>query len=625
MINTKEKYQFKSETKQLLHLMIHSLYSNKEIFIRELISNGSDAIDKMRFTILSKNIDNKLSCNMYIRITLDKNEKKIIISDNGIGMTKNEIIQNLGMIANSGTKKFINSITNQNNTCNQLIGNFGVGFYSAFMVAKKVIVKTKHMDKNPEDYGIIWESEGKGEYIIDQIKKQEHGTDIELYLKNTETQFLENWKIKNIIEKYSNHISIPIQMQEYDKKNKTVSWKQINQGQALWTRNKLHINKDEYKKFYYSITKDNEKPLIWTHTTVEGTYDYTCLLYIPSKSTWNILDQENQKSGLKLYVKKIYIMDDANQFLPNYLRFIKGILDTSNLPLNISREILQENKSTNILKISLTKRILKLIKKLSLENHNKYKIFWKEFGPILKEGIAEDIKNQEIIASLLRFTSMHYNSKEQTLSLPEYIANMHTEQNKIYFLIAENYDAANTSPHLEIFRKNKIDVLLLSERIDDWMMHYLTVFQNKTFQSINKFDPDSEKLFGKIGNNIDITPEIQTFLDKIQNTLQEHIASVKLSQRLVDSPAVLIADKHAISPQMSKLFKAAGQDIPSIKYIFEINPYHPLIKKIIKIQNTDKINIWIQMLFDQALLSTNGTLKNPNNFIKNINQLLINE
>ncbi|CAL4043378.1 Chaperone protein HtpG [Buchnera aphidicola (Takecallis arundicolens)] len=622
MINTKEKHQFQSETKQLLHLMINSLYSSKEIFIRELISNGSDAIDKMRFTILSKNIDNKLSCNMYIRITLDRKEKKIIISDNGIGMTKNEVIKNLGMIANSGTKKFINTIKNQNNQHNQLIGNFGVGFYSSFMVAEKVVVKTKHMDANQDDYGIIWESDGKGEYIIDKIQKKEHGTDIELYLKSTEIQFLENWKIQNIIEKYSNHISIPIQLQEYDKKNNTVLWKQINQGQALWTRNKLQITKDEYKKFYYSITKDTEKPLIWTHNTVEGTYEYTCLLYIPSKSIWNILDQEKQKNGLKLYVKKIFIMDDANQFLPNYLRFIKGILDTNNLPLNISREILQENKSTNILRISLTKRILKLIKKLSLENPNKYKIFFKEFGPILKEGIAEDTTNQEIIASLLRFTSMKYNSKEQTLSLTEYITNMHAEQNKIYFLIAENYDAANTSPHLEIFRKNKIDVLLLSERIDDWMMHYLTIFQNKKFQSISKFDPDSEKLFGKIDNNINITPEIQDFLNKIQNTLQKHIASVKLSQRLVDSPAVLITDKNAISPQMSKLFKAAGQNIPSIKYIFEINPNHSLIKKIIKIKNTEKINIWIQTLFDQALLSTHGTLKNPNNFIKNINQLL---
>ncbi|WP_428994181.1 molecular chaperone HtpG [Buchnera aphidicola] len=621
-MNTTEKYKFKSETKQLLHLMIHSLYSNKEIFIRELISNASDAIDKMRFTMLSKNINDQLPYNMCIRIKIDKKENKIIISDNGIGMTKDEIIQNLGMIANSGTKKFIQNIKNINHQDYQFIGNFGVGFYSSFIVSKKVIVITKHMDLKNEDYGIKWTSEGQGEYIIETITKKEHGTDIELYLKDTEIEFLEDWKIKNIIQKYSNHISIPIEIQQYDDKNKTLSWKQINQGQALWMRNKSEIHNKEYEEFYYSITQDKNKPLTWIHSTVEGTHEYTCLLYIPNKSTWSILDQENKNNGLKLYVKKIYIMDDANQFLPNYLRFIKGILDTNHLPLNVSREILQDDKNTNILKKSLTKRILTLIKKISTEEPEKYKVLWKEFGSMLKEGVAEDIQNQETIAGLLRFTSINHNSPEQTLSLNEYINNMNKQQEKIYFITAENYEAANTSPYLEIFRNNKIDVLLLSERIDDWMMHYLTTFKNKKFQSINKVDPDSEKLFNKISDKIKITPEKQKFLNKIQHILQENIISVRFSKRLINSPAVLIANAHAISPHMSKLFQAAGQKIPLTKYIFEINPTHPLIQKMISIQETDKINIWIQTLFDQALLSTHGTLKNPNHFIKNINQLL---
>lgn len=618
--NKKERYNFQSETKQLLDLMIHSLYSNKEIFIRELISNASDAIDKMRFKMLSQNINHIQSYKPHIRIILDKQKKKIIISDNGIGMTKNDIIQNLGMIANSGTKKFLNTLPKKYAKNNQLIGNFGVGFYSAFIVSDKVIVKTKYIDEKKSNNGIFWESQGQGEYFIDIIQKNEHGTDIELYLKNTELQFLEDWKIKDIINKYSDHISIPIELQEYNIKEKTLSWKKINKGQALWTLQKNNIQDNEYEEFYQNITKDAHKPLSWIHSTIEGTHEYTYLLYIPSRSTWNILDPDNKKSGLKLYVKKIYIMDDVNQFLPNYLRFIKGILDTDSLPLNVSREILQNTKIIQTIKTTLTKKILTFIQKLSLNDTRKYKIFWKEFGSILKEGIAEDLKNQENIANLLRFTSIQKNSQEQTLSLEEYINNMHPKQEKIYFITAENYVAANTSPHLEIFRRNNIDVLLLSERIDDWMMNYLTTFKNKKFQSINKVDQDSEKLF-HTQENIKISTEIQNLLHDIKIILKKEIISAQVSQRLFDSPAILLADKNSVSPQMSKLFVAAGQKIPDIKYIFQINTKHPLIKKIINICDLKQRTLWIQMLFHQALLSEQGYLKNPNYFIKIINQL----
>lgn len=620
-INKKEKYEFQSETKQLLNLMIHSLYSNKEIFIRELISNASDAIDKMRFKLLSQKINNK-NYKMRIRIIINKEERKIIISDNGIGMKKDEIINNLGVIASSGTRRFLESLPNNNINNNQLIGKFGVGFYSAFIVSDKVIVKTKHIDEINENNGIMWESSGKGNYFIKKINKIKNGTDVELYLKKEENQFLEEWKLREIINKYSDHISIPIEIQEYDKIKKNQSWKQINKAKALWTLNKSEIKEHEYKEFYQNITKDINEPLTWIHNKVEGIHEYISLLYIPRKLTWNILDQENKKNGLKLYVKKIYIMDDANQFLPNYLRFIKGILDTDNLPLNISREILQENHITTVLKTSLTKKVLKLIHLLSLEKNEKYKIFWKEFGLIFKEGIVEDIKNQERIASLLRFTSIKNNSKEQTLSLDQYINNMHEKQNKIYFLIADNYNTAITSPHLEIFYKNNIDVLLLSDKIDDWMMNYLIEFKGKKFQSINKIDQNSENLFNNSNKNIIITPEIEKFLNKIKTILKEKVQSVQLSTRLIKSPTILIADKNNISPQMSKLFIAAGQKIPPTKYTFEININHPLIIKIMNIQD-DTINDWIHMLFNQALLSEHGTLENPNDFIKIINKLLI--
>ncbi|WP_410051752.1 molecular chaperone HtpG [Buchnera aphidicola] len=621
-MNKQEQHSFQSETKQLLHLMINSLYSNKEIFIRELISNASDAIDKMKFKFLSNENLKKQHRNMYIRISLDKKKNTIVISDNGIGMTKQEIIKNLGTIANSGTKSFLQSLEKENKKNSQLIGKFGVGFYSSFMVSEKVIVKTRHAEESNEKNGIMWESDGKGKYTLTSIKKKEYGTDIELYLKKKETIFLENWKICNIIKKYSDHISIPIEIQEYDEKNKIFSWKQINKAQALWTVDKSTITDDQYINFYKHITQDINDPIIWSHNKIEGTQEYTILIYIPSKSNLNIWNRD-QKNGLKLYIKKIYIMDDADQFLPNYLRFIKGILDTNDLPLNISREILQENNITNQLKKSITKRTLKLIKQLT-KNEKKYKIFWKEFGLILKEGIAEDIQNQEQIAELLRFTSIQSNCIEQNLSLNQYITNMSQNQKKIYFLTSDSYATAYTSPHLEIFKKKNIDVLLLSDRIDEWMMNYLTEFKGKKFQSINKIDDDLNQI-------INIKPQINQkskkmneLLIKIQQVLKDKIKTVQFSYRLIDTPAILLVEKDTMSTQMSKLFMAAGQNIPNIKYILEINPNHKLIQKIADIKNDETINIWINILFEEALLSERGSLDNPNDFIKKINTILLN-
>ncbi|CAL4323257.1 Chaperone protein HtpG [Buchnera aphidicola (Myzocallis carpini)] len=621
----KEKYQFQSETKQILDLMIHSLYSNKEIFIRELISNASDAIEKIRFQLLSQKNNTIQNMKMKIRISINKQSNTLMISDNGIGMTKDEIIQNLGTIANSGTKKFLHSINSKKLKNNELIGKFGVGFYSSFIVSEKVIVKTRHHTELEPNNSILWESDGKGEYTIKKTNKKDFGTDIELYLKNTEIDFLENWKIKNIVCKYSDHISIPIEIQEYDEKNKVFFWKQINKAKALWRIPKSEITDNEYQDFYKNLSKSNDEPLSWIHNKVEGTQEYISLLYIPKKSDWNIWNFDSIKNGLKLYIKKTYIMDDANQFLPNYLRFIKGIIDTNNLPINISREILQENNVTKILKKSLTKRILTLIKNLSVEKKEKYKIFWKEFGLIFKEGIAEDIENKNQIAELLRFSSIQSNGKEQELSLQEYVNNMSKNQTKIYFLTAENYHTANTSPHLGIYRKNNINVLLLYDKIDDWMMNYLTEFKEIKFQSINKIDDDFEKTFNTSYKKENITEEMQEFLKKIRIVLKNEIKSVQYSNKLIDTPCALITEKDAMSTQMSKLFLAAGKKIPPLQYILEINPMHPLITKIISNQNDKNINTWIKILFDQSLLAEKGSLDNPNIFIKNINQIFMHQ
>lgn len=620
-INNKETYSFQSEVKQLLHLMIHSLYSNKEIFLRELISNASDAIDKLRFkSISSPDLYNHIP---KIQISINKAQRTLIINDNGIGMTKKDIIENLGTIAKSGTKSFLKSLEkNKNNIKNELIGEFGVGFYSSFIVSDKVLVRTKFAG-NKSNEGILWESSGEGEYIITNVTKKTPGTEIVLFLKKEEDEFLETWRIKNIVNKYSDHITVPVEIQIYDEKNKTYLWEQINKAQALWTRNKSSISNEEYQEFYKYLTNDQNNPITWSHNYVEGTHEYTSLLYIPEKAAWDIWNREN-KHGLKLYVKRVYIMDNSQEFLPNYLRFIRGVIDSNSLPLNVSREILQNNSITQNLKKALVKKSLKMIEKLSKQENEKYQSFWNQFGLVLKEGPAEDSENLHLIANLLRFTSMKNNSSEQNISLKQYVSNMIEKQNKIYYITADSYISAKNSPHLELFNKKDIDVLLLSDRIDEWMMNYLTEFEGKKFQSISKEDSSLNKLVEeKLINPEETSKDIVDFLSRVKKVLGKKVKSVRLTNRLTETPCIVLSDSNEMSTQMAKLFTAAGQPVPELKYIFEINPKHELIKKISKINEQKSFEEWIELLLDQSLLAEKGNLDNPHKFISRMNKLFM--
>ncbi|CAL4326539.1 molecular chaperone HtpG [Buchnera aphidicola] len=618
----KEVYSFQSEVKQLLHLMIHSLYSNKEIFLRELISNASDAIDKLRFESMSSPELYENDSNMKIQISINKAQKTLIISDNGIGMTRKETIDNLGTIAKSGTKSFLQSLEKKQHQKNELIGEFGVGFYSSFIVSEKVSVRTRFAGAKHNE-GTLWESSGEGEYNITNIIKKTRGTEITLFLKKGEEEFLETWRIKNIISKYSDHITVPVHIQNYDEKNKTYFWEQINKAKALWTINKSDITEDEYKDFYKNLTNDQNGPLVWSHNRVEGNQEYISLLFVPKKAAWDIWNRDN-KHGLKLYVKRVYIMDNYQEFLPNYLRFIRGLIDSNDLPLNISREILQDNSITENLKKALTKRSLNMLEKLSKSSNEKYQTFWDQFGLILKEGPAEDHENIEKIANLLRFASMKNNSSKQNTSLKEYIKNMDLKQEKIYYITADSYKSAKSSPHLELFNKKNIDVLLLSDRIDEWMMNYLVEFEGKKFQSISKEDLSLNKLTEdkKINNN-ELSTEIIEFLKKAKKILGNKVKDVRLTHRLTETPCVLLSDSNEMTTQMAKLFSAAGQSVPELKYIFEINPEHILIKKISLINDEKQLHEWIKLLLDQALLAEKGNLENPHKFISRMNKLLL--
>lgn len=623
-IQKKEVYTFQSEVKQLLHLMIHSLYSNKEIFLRELISNASDAIDKLRFESISLPELYENDSDMKIQISINKAQRTLIISDNGIGMTRKDTIDNLGTIAKSGTKSFLESIENTKNKKNALIGEFGVGFYSSFIVSEKVSVRTRLAGTKSTE-GTLWESSGSGEYTVANIIKKTKGTEITLFLKKEEEEFLETWCIKNIISKYSDHITVPVQIQNYDEKNKTYFWEQINKAKALWTLNKSSITDDEYKEFYKYLTNDQDNPLMWSHNHVEGNQEYVSLLYIPKKAAWDIWNRDN-KHGLKLYVKRVYIMDNSQEFLPNYLRFIRGLIDSNNLPLNISREILQDNSITKNLKKALIKRSLNVLEKLARDNNEKYQIFWNQFGLVLKEGPAEDNENLHKIANLLRFTSIKNNSSEQTLSLKQYASNMDPKQEKIYYITADSYASAKNSPHLELFKKNNIDVLLLSDRIDEWMMNYITEFEGKKFQSISKEDLSLSKLTKekKIRHD-EISEKMIKFLKKAKISLGDKVKEVRFTYRLTDTPCIVLSDSNEMTTQMAKLFSAAGQSIPELKYIFEINPEHMLIKKICSINDDIKFNEWMKLLLDQALFSEKGSLENPHKFIARMNKLLLTE
>lgn len=615
---------FQSEVKQLLHLMIHSLYSNKEIFLRELISNASDAADKLRFRALSNASLYEGDGELRVRVSFNKDNRTLTIADNGIGMTRDEVIDHLGTIAKSGTKAFLESMGSDQAKDSQLIGQFGVGFYSAFIVADKVTVRTRAAGASAEQ-GVFWESEGAGEYTVADIEKVDRGTEITLHLREGEDEFLDDWRVRSIISKYSDHIALPVEIEQQEEKDgeTIVSWEKINKAQALWTRSKSEVSDDEYKEFYKHIAHDFTDPLAWSHNRVEGKQEYTSLLYIPAQAPWDMWNRDH-KHGLKLYVQRVFIMDDAEQFMPNYLRFVRGLIDSNDLPLNVSREILQDSRVTQNLRSALTKRVLQMLDKLAKDDAEKYQTFWKNFGLVLKEGPAEDNANQEAIAKLLRFATTHSDSSAQTVSLEEYVSRMKEGQEKIYYITADSYAAAKSSPHLELLRKKGIEVLLLSDRIDEWMMSYLTEFDGKAFQSVSKTDESLDKLTDEETEEAkEAEKALEPFVDRVKTLLGERVKEVRLTHRLTDTPAIVTTDSNDMSTQMAKLFAAAGQEVPEVKYIFELNPEHALVKRAADTQDDAQFSEWVELLLDQALLAERGQLEDPNQFIRRMNQLLV--
>ncbi|WP_188474473.1 molecular chaperone HtpG [Hafnia psychrotolerans] len=612
---------FQSEVKQLLHLMIHSLYSNKEIFLRELISNASDAADKLRFRALSKPELYEGDGELHVRLAFDKEKRTLTLSDNGIGMSRDEVIDNLGTIAKSGTKAFLQSVGSDQAKDSQLIGQFGVGFYSAFIVADKVTVRTRAAGAAPEE-GVFWESAGEGEYTLADIEKAERGTEITLHLREDQDEFLDDWRVRSIISKYSDHIALPVEVETRNEEDDTVTWEQINKAQALWTRGKAEVTDEEYVEFYKHISHDFSDPLSWSHNRVEGKQEYTSLLYIPSQAPWDMWNRDH-KHGLKLYVQRVFIMDEAEQFMPNYLRFVRGLIDSNDLPLNVSREILQDSRITQNLRSALTKRVLQMLEKLAKDDNEKYLQFWQQFGLVLKEGPAEDGANKDTIAKLLRFASTRNDNSAQTLSLEEYVASMVEGQDKIYYITADSYAAAKSSPHLELFRKKGIEVLLLSDRIDEWMMSYLTEFDGKVFQSVSKADDSLDKLADEENEEKkEAEKALEPFVERVKALLADRVKDVRLTHRLTDTPAIVTTGADEMTTQMAKLFAAAGQDAPEVKYIFELNPDHALVKRASDVADDAQFSEWVELLLDQALFAERGTLEDPNLFIRRMNQLL---
>lgn len=625
----KQTRGFQTEVNQLLHLMINSLYSNKEIFIRELISNASDAIDKLRFRALEKPEFYEGDAELKLKIEINKAKRLLILSDNGIGMSKEEVIDNLGTIAKSGTKEFLASLTGDKAKDSQLIGQFGVGFYSAFMVTEKITVNTRAAGLSP-DKAIRWESIGDNQYTIEEIFKATRGTEIILHLKKDADEFLESWQLRSIILKYSDHITLPIYMkkesepnEETDKEPKEKeTWEKINKATALWTLSKNQIEDEAYKAFYKHISHDFQDPLIWSHNKVEGKQEYITLLYIPSQAPFDLWNYEKPR-GLKLYVNRVFIMDDAEQFLPRYLRFVKGVVDSNDLPLNISREILQSNKAVDSIRSAITKRILELLADLAKEQPEQYKRFWNAFGNVLKEGLAEDFSNRDTLAKLLRFASTSSNTADQTISLEAYVERMKTKQDKIYYITAENYAAANNSPHLEIFRQKEIEVLLLHDRIDEWLVAHLTEFNGKPLQSVAK-DADITEITDAKNEEIQKKneDEFKSLLTQIQEILGDKVKEVRLSQRLTNSPACIINEQNALSTQMQRILQASGQSVPIQKPILELNPEHRLVQRLKEEQDDTRLAKWANLFLEQSILAEGGHLEDPAAFVKRLNDLL---
>jgi molecular chaperone HtpG len=624
----KENLGFQAEVQQLLHLVVHSLYSHKEIFLRELISNASDACEKLRFEALSDDALYEGDPKLQIRLAYDKEARTLTVADNGIGMSRQEVIDNIGIIARSGTRRFVEQLTGDQGKDAQLIGQFGVGFYSSFIVADKVTLLTRRAGLGPE-HGVRWESKGESDYSIETVEKPTRGTEVILHLREGEDEFLEEWRLRGIIAKYSDHINLPILMtvekpaEKENEKPERVE-ETVNRASAFWTRPRNEIKEEEYKEFYKHVAHDFEEPLVWTHNRVEGKLEYTSLLYIPGHAPFDLWDRE-QRHGVKLYVQRVFIMEDAEKLMPRYLRFVRGVIDSNDLPLNVSREILQSSKVIDSIRAGSVKKVLGLLEDLAKDQPDKYQAFWKEFGRVLKEGPAEDYGNREPIAKLLRFASTQTDSAEATVSLEAYIGRMQEGQDKIYYITADSYAAARHSPHLEIFRKKGIEVLLLHERVDEWLMAHLTEFQGKTFQSVakgaletlEKTETEAEKQEHK-----QVEEAFKDLLERVKKTLDDKVGGVRISKRLTDSPVCLVADDYAMSTHLERLLKEVGQAVPMSKPYLELNPQHFLIDRLKEEKDEERFSDWTHLLFEQAMLAEGGQLEDPASFVQRLNKLL---
>ena len=620
----KETLSFQTEVKQLLNLMIHSLYSNKEIFLRELVSNASDACDKLRFEALSDNALYEDDNDLGIKVEFDKDASTVTITDNGIGMSREEVIANIGTIANSGTRKFLDNLTGEQAKDAQMIGQFGVGFYASFIVADNVTVETRRAGLTAE-HGVRWHSTGEGEFDLENINKEERGTKIILHLKKDEEEFADDWRLRSIISKYSDHISLPISMNKRDDKGElTDEMEAVNKASALWVRPKSEIKDEEYKEFYKHVAHDFDEPLSWLHNRVEGTQEYTTLFYLPKRAPFDMFERD-QKHGIKLYVKRVFIMDDAEQLMPNYLRFIKGVVDSDDLPLNISREILQRNKHIDTIRAASIKKILGHLDKMAKNNAEDYALFWKEFGRVLKEGPAEDAGNKEKIAKLFRFASTSNDSDIEDVSLDDYISRMKDGQEKLYYITGDSYAAVKNSPHLELFKKKGIEVILMHDRVDEWMMSYLSEYEGKSFVNIAKGELDLGELEDKEDKKKaeKAAKDNESLLKHMQESLAEKVKEVRVSTRLTDSPSCLVVEQQDMAVSMQKILKQAGHEVPNIEPILEINVEHPLVKRLSNEQDDDKFKDWSHLLFDQAMLSEGGQLEDPVAFVTRMNQLLL--
>jgi molecular chaperone HtpG len=618
----KETLEFQTEVKQLLQLMIHSLYSNKEIFLRELISNASDACDKLRFEALANDTLYDGDTDLRIRVDFDKDARTITVTDTGIGMTRDDVVDNIGTIAKSGTRQFFESLTGDQAQDSQLIGQFGVGFYSAFIVADKVTLTTRRAGLGAE-HGVRWSSAGDGEFTLETVEKERRGTEVVLHLREGEDEFLESFRLKSIIHKYSDHIPLSIEMLGTAEEGKEAEYEAVNKASALWTRPRSEVSDEEYREFYKHVAHDFEDPMKWVHSHVEGNQSYKTLFYIPSRAPFDLYDRDS-RHGIKLYVRRVFIMDDAEQLMPYYMRFVRGLVDSDDLPLNVSREILQHNKLIDTIRSASIKKVLGLLESMAKDEPDLYKDFWKQFGKVLKEGPGEDFANRERIAGLLRFSTTETDSEEQTVSLDDYIARMKEGQDAIYYVTADSFAAAKNSPHLQIFRRKGIEVLLLSDRVDEWLVSHLTEYKDKKLASVAKGELDLDKLADEDEKKKaeETRDEYADLVKRMQEVLKERVNTVRVSQRLTDSPSCLVMGEHDMAVHMQQMLKQAGHEVPVSKPDLEINPSHPLVSRLKDESDDARFSSWSNVLLDQAMLSEGGQLEDPVAFVNRLNDLL---